>query len=348
MTEAELTQRLLAYFAARMPDAERIRITRIERIYGGASRQTYALDLTYEQSGQRIERGLILRRDPPDSLIETDRRIEFAALQTVQGQASLPVPEALYLETDSDVLGAPFFIMTQIASGAPLNPFRLSEIDPLRERVGRQFFDHLGAIASVPLSGAPLCRERQIPEPDQCWKTELDYWVGEIRRNQRHPLPIIDAAIRHLYRKPPPPAEQVVLVHGDYRTGNFLLDETGEITAILDWEMAHLGDPLEDLAWATDPLWCSNDQERAAGFLPWSEAIDIWQSASGCRFDPEAFRWWSVFAHIKALAIWLTSARTFAEGDNDDPILAWSGWFTHAAHELFLAMRLGPEYGAGK
>ena len=94
-------------------------------------------------------------------------------------------------------------------------------------------------------------------------------------------------------------------------------------------------------------LWCGNDQERAAGLLPWPEAIAVWQAASGCSFDPEAFEWWSLFAHVKALGIWVTSEKAFARGENDDPILAWSGWFTHAAHELMLAMRLGPKYGGG-
>ena len=120
----------------------------------------------------------------------------------------------------------------------------------------------------------------------------------------------------------------------------------GTITAILDWEMAHIGDPYEDLAWATDLLWCGNDLERAAGLMPWPEAIGTWQQASGCTFDPAAFEWWSLFAHVKALGIWVTSEKAFANGENDDPILAWSGWFTHSAHELMLAMRLGPKYGA--
>ena len=58
-----------------------------------------------------------------------------------------------------------------------------------------------------------------------------------------------------LRRTPPPPAQKISVVHGDYRTGNFLHDGDGVIRGILDWEMAHLGDPLEDLAWALDPLW---------------------------------------------------------------------------------------------
>ena len=112
------------------------------------------------------------------------------------------------------------------------------------------------------------------------------------------------------------------------------------MTAILDWEMAHIGDPYEDLAWATDPLWSLGDEENAAALLPWPEAIAIWQEHSGCTFDPAAFAWWSLFSSVKGMGIWVTSAHTWNEGKNPDPILAWSGWFTTAAHNLILAHRL--------
>lgn len=347
MTEDELVAKFTAYAAARLPHYQNLNISQIQRIHGGASRQTYSIDLRYDTANGPAMRGVILRRDPPDSLIDTERKVEFAAIRSVFSQNALPVPEALFLETDPAVLGAPFFVMGRVDTGAPINPFKLSDVDALRPHIGQQFFRHLGAIAAVSVDGTPLSEAIDVPSLDGCWRRELDYWAAEIRNNAREPQPIAEAAIRHLYRNPPPPAQRLSVVHGDYRSGNFLCDDTGHITALLDWEMAHIGDPYEDLAWATDPLWCGNDQARAAGFLPWTEAIGVWQQASGCQFDPEAFQWWSLFSHVKALGIWVTSAKTFAEGANDDPILAWSGWFTHAAHELILAMRIAPKYGAG-
>ncbi|MDG1826758.1 MAG: phosphotransferase family protein [Henriciella sp.] len=345
MLEEELKSRFAHYAAARIPGARNMKITQMSRIHGGASRQTYSIDLAYDDAHGPQTRGVILRRDPPDSLIDTERRVEFAAIQSAYGQYGIPVPEAMFLETSSDALGAPFFVMGRIEGGEPLNPFKMDAIEPHREAVGRQFFQHLGAIAALPVSGSALTREIDTPTPDACWKRELTYWTNEIRRNAKTPQPVAEAAIRHLERNPPPPAQRLSIVHGDYRTGNYLHDGNGKINAILDWEMAHIGDPYEDLAWATDLLWCGNDMERAAGFLPWPDAIRTWQSASGCVFDPAAFEWWSLFSHIKALGIWVTSEKAFADGANDDPILAWSGWFTHAAHELMLAMRLGQKYG---
>lgn len=348
MLESDLAERFAAYAEARLPGARNARVATINRIHGGASRQTYSIDLAYEDATGPKVKGLILRRDPPDSLIDTERRIEFAALKSVFGHGGLPVPEVLFLETESEALGAPFFVMGRIETGDPLNPFKIEDIDPHRQVIGEQFFRHLGTIAALPVEGSALAQEIDVPAPEACWRRELDYWANEIRSNARTPQPVAEAAIRHLERNPPPPAQRLSIVHGDYRSGNFLHDGEGEITALLDWEMAHIGDPFEDLAWATDMLWCGNDQERAAGFLLWPDAIALWQEASGCVFDPVAFEWWSLFSHVKGLGIWLTSEKTFAAGDNDDPILAWSGWFTLAAHELMLAMRLGPKYGAGQ
>ncbi|WP_300381523.1 phosphotransferase family protein [Henriciella sp.] len=341
----EIADRFTAYAEAHIPGAKNLRITAMNRIHGGASRETYSVDIAYEDATGPKTRGLILRKDPPDSLIDTERRIEFAAIRTAFGKADIPAPEALFLETDPGPLGAPFFVMGRIEDGLALNPFRIEDVEPHRADVGRAFFRHLGAIASLDIDGAPIQDETDTPPADGCWKRELDYWANEIETNAREPQPVAQAAIRYLRRNPPPPAQKLSLVHGDYRSGNFLHDGHGSINAILDWEMAHIGDPYEDLAWATDLLWCGNDTERAAGFLPWEEAIATWQEASGCTFDPAAFEWWSLFAHLKGLGIWITSARAFADGKNDDPILAWSGWFTHCAHELMLASRLARKHG---
>lgn len=339
-----LADAFAAYAQSRIEGASNLRVTALSRIHGGASRETSSVDITYDHADGPQTRGLILRKDPPDSLIDTDRKVEFAAIRSMRG-AGLPAPDALFLEPDQSHLGAPFFVMGRIEGGIALNPFKIEDIEPHRQAIGEQFFRHLGSIARVDPSGSPLADEIETPAADACWSRELDYWEAEIDANERAPQPITRAAIRHLRRNPPPPAQRVSVVHGDYRSGNFLHDEAGTINAVLDWEMAHIGDPYEDLAWATDPLWCAGDQARAAGFLPWPEAIAIWQEASGCTFDPAAFEWWSIFASVKAMGIWISSARAFADGKNDDPILAWSGWFTHCAHELTLASRLAPKYG---
>jgi len=337
----DLARRFAALYSKRLAGGADVDVIALTRIPGGASRQTYSIDIRLGDE----TRGLILRRDPPASLIDTERAVEFAAIHSAHGQKDLPVPHALLLEPDPEPLDGPFFVMDRIDGGTALNPCRLDDVEPHRAAMGEQFFRHLGEIAALPVEGSPLADILETPSTADCWSRELDYWAGEIAKDQSRPEPIAEAAIRWLRANPPPPAHRISIVHGDYRTGNFLHDGAGRMIAILDWEMAHLGDPFEDLAWATDPLWCAGDPERAAGYIPWPDAIATWQAASGCTFDPDAFEWWSIFASVKAIGIWISSARAFADGDNDDPILAWSGWFTHAAHELTLASRLAPKFG---
>ncbi len=341
-----LAEAFTAYVQGQNEDARNHRVAALTRIHGGASRETYSIDIAYDGTNGPETRGLILRRDPPDSLIDTDRKIEFAAIRSMKG-AGLPAPDALFLEESAGPLGAPFFVMGRIDGGTASVPFRLDGLDPHRVSIGEQFFRHLGAIASVEAEGSPLAQVIDTPAPDACWRRELDYWEAEVDRNAREPQPITKAAIRHLRRNPPPPAQRLSIVHGDYRVGNFMHDEKGSITAVLDWEMAHIGDPYEDFAWAVDLLWSGGDLTRAAGLIPWPDAIALWEEASGCQFDFEAFEWWSLFAAVKAMGIWISSARAFADAKNDDPVLAFSGWFTHAAHERIIVSRLAPKYTRG-
>jgi len=116
-----------------------------------------------------------------------------------------------------------------------------------REQLGRRKWEILGRIAAADPAAIGLTGCMQAPAPEDCWRRELDYWEGVIDADELSPWPIARAAIRRLRRSPPPPAQKLSVVHGDFRTGNFLYDGQGGIHAILDWEMVHLGDPLEDL-----------------------------------------------------------------------------------------------------
>lgn len=311
------------------------RVTDLSRIPGGASRETYRFDV--EVGGER--KGLILRRDPAGSLIDTDRRLEFLAFRSFHGRG-LPVPEAVALEEDGAELERPFFIMGRIDGGKAESPFSAPPYGVHAATIGQQFFGHLGAIAAADPLSLPIAEVAEAPALDACWKRELDYWEGVIEADELHPQPIVRAVIRRLRANPPPPAKRLSVVHGDYRTGNFLHDGAGRIIALLDWEMAHLGDPLEDLGWATAPLWSYGEPGRVAGMLARDEAIAIWEKASGVTLDPVAFAWWELFASVKGQAIWTSAAKEFREGGLKDPVLAISGWYTARREDLILAEKL--------
>jgi aminoglycoside phosphotransferase (APT) family kinase protein len=173
-----------------------------------------------------------------------------------------------------------------------------------------------------------------------CWKHEVARWEREIDEDEREPQPIARAAIRWLKRNPPPPAQKISVVHGDYRTGNFLYDGEGNVRAILDWEMTHLGDPLEDLGWALDPLWSHHNPARPAGTVTREHAIAFWEQTSGLKAEPRALFWWEIFASLKGLAIWISAAREYGDGRNTDPVNLFSGWYCTAFHNKVLADRL--------
>jgi len=312
-----------------------VAIEELARIPGGASRQTYRFDAV---SGG-VRRGLILRRDPVDSLIDTDRRIEYLAYQSFH-PLGVPTPEPLVLDEDGGALERPFFMMSRVDGGKAASPFTVSPYAPNEAEIGRQFFTILGQIAAADPLTLPIAAAAEAPALDRAWARELEHWERELDKDELHPNPIGRAAIRRLRRHPPPPAQKLSVVHGDYRSGNFLHDGEGRILAILDWEMAHLGDPLEDLAWAIDPLWSHFDDTRVSGLVPRAEAIALWEAASGLVADPAALAWWELFNSFKGLVIWISAAKSFRDGGGVDPVLGFTGLYCTRRHDQILAQRL--------
>ncbi len=332
-----ISERLARYLAHRMPEASDLEISGLTRIHGGASRETYRCTARWQEHGLDYERGLVLRRDPVGSLIETERSVEYAAYATFQ-DSEVPVPELWFLEEDERWLERPFFVMTE-APGQAANPFASEPYGSQAEAIGEQFWRILGKISSTTVTGTPIAAQVDAPGRENAWRRELDHWENVIDADELVPQPIVRAAIRWLRRNPPPPPERLAIVHGDYRTGNFLFDEQGRVTAILDWEMCHLGDPLEDLGWALDPLWAGTTPERPGQLLDRTRGIATWEGASGLTVDQDALRWGEIFAHVKGSAIWISGSREYASGTNHDPVLLISGWLCTARHAEIIAER---------
>jgi len=323
----ELAPRIAAYARHRLPGARDVEVSGVDRIHGGASRETYRFVLACTAAdGAREEHRLILRRDPPGSLIETDRAVEFDAYRAFH-RTAVPVPEPWWLEEDPSWLDHPFFVMQEIAGyeAGPTQLFAPPYVEHL-EKLGCRKWEILGEISKADPQALGLVGPMESVALDAAWRRELDYWEGVLDEDEVCPQPVIRAVIRRLRREPPPPAQKLAVVHGDFRTGNFLYDAQGGIHGILDWEMAHLGDPLEDLAWGINRVWCWARDDRVGGLLERDRAIRIWEEASGLRADPDALRWWELFSCVKGQGIWVSSAKEYGDGKNQDPVLALSGW----------------------
>ena len=138
-----------------------------------------------------------------------------------------------------------------------------------------------------------------------------------------------------------PVAPRVSIVHADYRLGNFLKQGT-RITGILDWEMAHLGDPHEDIAWALLPMFNGGSRDLF-GLMPRREVLALYQQSCGIALDPEAVKYYEVFSLFKSATINLGAARRCEEGGYHDLRMAAMG--TQAApilKQLYKTMEAAP------
>ncbi len=312
-----MEDRIVAYLAHRMPGAQGVTVDDLHRIHGGSSQETYRLRARWSAGAEQIERKLILRRAPAAGLVVAERDLEYSVYRALEG-SGVPVPGVHFMELDPVWLDRPFFIM-DLCPGKPGHPYAPG--DPYEghgETVGRQFWHYLGTLAAVDHRAVGLQHLRNGEATDGFWSHELDHWERVIAAADTLFQPAVSGAIRWLRGNPPLPSSKPAIIHGDYRSGNFLFDGEGTITGILDWEMCHIGDPLEDIAWAIDPFW------PMTRHLPLEEGLAIWEAASGLAIDRESLEWWRLFSSIKATGIWSTAEASFASGESREMVIGMS------------------------
>ena len=313
-----LANGIAAYLAAHMPQASRVTVDELARIYGGSSQETFRFRACWTEHGEPVERRLILRRDATAGLVVAERDLEYNVYRALAGQG-LPVPGVYFLELDGAWLERPFFIM-DLCPGKPGSPFTPADpYDGQGVAVARQFWTIAGRLAAIDYRSIGLHTLRNGDATSHFWSLELDRWEAILDEGEAVMEPAVRGAVRWLRRNPPPEPAKPAIVHGDYRSGNFLFTPDGEISAILDWEMCHVGDPLEDVAWALDPFW------PMTRHLPLEESLVLWEAASGTDLDRDALRWWQLFTAVKACVIWTTAASSFASGKNREMTIALSG-----------------------
>jgi aminoglycoside phosphotransferase (APT) family kinase protein len=186
---------------------------------------------------------------------------------------------------------------------------RKPEYEASRARLPEELAAALARVHAIAAdAAAELVRgggEDPALEAIESWQRELDA-VGE-------PLPALELGLRWLRLQRPEPAESC-LVHGDFRLGNFIVDESG-LGAVIDWELAHLGDPAEDIGWLCVRSWrFGNDELRVAGVGELDGFLDAYAAAGGRAIDPERVRYWETFGNLKWAVICARQAHDHLTG----------------------------------
>jgi aminoglycoside phosphotransferase (APT) family kinase protein len=311
-TPDEMLTRLQAFVAEQLPGAAP-EISGLVKTSVGRSRENWAFDVAWQANGEERREPLMLRCDPPGGLVETDRATEFAILRALEGTA-VPTPAARWLDSEGRWFGRPSLVMHREAGACEYHV--LSGSRPLDERVGlaQRFCDLLAAVHTADWRATGL-GQLFDDKGEAASLAELDHWESVLRRDQREPYPELDLGIDWL-RANAPRAQATVLVHGDFKPGNVLLDGD-RIVALLDWELAHLGDPMEDLGWVTQPL------RRREHIIPgaWEDAelFQRYERATGFTVDEDSIRWWNTFATFRTAVMQVSGLRSFLEGRSDEP-----------------------------
>jgi aminoglycoside phosphotransferase (APT) family kinase protein len=266
-----------------------VSIENLRALTGGASRTTWAFDAVGAaharsgESGQR--RALILRTGPPDD-VHAGMELE-AAVQQRAAAAGAPVPHILAADNSPAALGNPYLICDAISGETIVRRIHRALDEPARARALQQCAQALAAIHRADPDGVGLDDVDQLTE----WRQRLDD-MGDTTAT-------FEWAFRWLDGHRPAPSSPR-LVHGDFRMGNLIVDESG-LAAVLDWELVHIGEVYEDLAWFCIRAWRFGAPEHlgAGGLGSVDSFLSAYEAASGESIDREMFRWWLTLATLR-------------------------------------------------
>jgi len=252
------------------PAASGVTVSGVDRVFGGNARRAWSATAAWTEDGvARAEELILLVRDGGATHVRTDPAAEYDVLSRLP--ASVRAPRTWGHDPAGELLGGPAVLLSRLGGTAdavgllrgPAERGRAVTLDLARATA------ELHAVDPVAVGLAPAVAPVQ---------EQLALWRSNFEAARQEPHPVLVSLLGWLERTLPEP-ERAVVVHGDLRVGNVLYDDGGVI-AMLDWEMAHLGDPVEDLAWIYRSLW---SPER---HVPLDEFVRAYEAAAGAAVDP--------------------------------------------------------------
>ena len=320
LTSDELSKKLEA-FLTRMHDARSVQISNLRRLTGGASKQTWAFDAQIDAADGQRNVPLVMRADPRRLQPQNDD-LEYILLKAA-GATGVPVP-IVYARGDSS-LNMPFFLMEHVEGETiPRRLLRDEEYAEARDVLPQQLGEILAKIHSVPIEQHGLDILPGPAEGQSPAEHELERYEQVYRAVTPNPHPVFELAFRWL-RQHAPESDARVLVHGDYRMGNLMCGPEGA-RAILDWELAHIGDPMEDIGWLCVRSWrFGNDDRPVGGLGQRDEFYAAYQAAGGATVGLDAIRFWETFGNLRWGISCIIQAKTYIDGYSTSVELASIG-----------------------
>ena len=291
----------------------------LHQLSGGASRETWQFSAD--------DRPLILQRQRGGDV--RDMGLEVAVLRAAHA-GGVPVADVIASSTEHSDLGGSYMVLAHVEGETIARKIlRDDAFAAARQRLTRDCAVALARLHAIPPATVPgLAATDQIEQ----YRTVLDT-VGR-------PHPTFELAFRWLEAHRPSPGSnaRTCIVHGDFRLGNLMVDANG-LAAVLDWELAHLGDPLEDLGWLCVKAWRFGSSHPVAGVGEYDELLTAYAAEAGIAVDAEAVRWWEVLGTLKWGIMCIMQSEAHLSGASRSHELAAIGRrVCENEHDLFLAL----------
>jgi aminoglycoside phosphotransferase (APT) family kinase protein len=265
-------------------------VTDARHLSGGASQETWSFDIVHPDGAI----GVILRRAPSGYGAAPGRAAGLdaeAVLMQLAHDAGLPSPKVLHVLKPDDDLGTGFIMQRVDGETIPRKILRDDEFADARQKLARQCGEILAGIHGLSAASLPQLRRMNAAAEIAELQREIDGFGW--------PRPVFQLALRWLRDNDPGPSERVALVHGDFRHGNLMIGPDG-VRAVLDWELAHLGDPMEDLGWICVNSWRFGVIDKpVGGFGTYEELFAGYEAASGIAVDTERVKFWEVMGTLR-------------------------------------------------
>ena len=290
-----------------------VSIIALSPLPGGTMRHAWAVDLDVPSGPLAGSHRLIYLQDRGGAPLGSrlSREDEFRVLSVMHG-AGVRVPKPYWRVPAGDASGVAPGLIVERVEGETLAR-RLMQ-DPAFERARAHLLEQIGEelarIHAVPTDALGcLSRPAAGKTPAEAQLADLESTLRQIGE----PHPALELALRWLGGRVPP-SERTVVVHGDYRLGNFVVDPGHGLSAVLDWELSHLGDPGEDLGWVCMRFWRCVDSPGARGLGPRQRFFDAYAGAGGQRLDPDGALYWEVFGNFRWAIVTLGQAYRHLSG----------------------------------